>query len=341
MSRTTKVVRTAAVATTIGLAFWGVVHFVSEVAGAHDPAPEPVAAEHDAKPSGAVGYERLRGPDRTVVRDAAGAVVMTLTDGARTVTVTGPQRTFTEPAFTAAAVVTTTWVRLLPTAWRAGAETEPWFTPWFTKARDTSEPDMFAIAMGYIEGARARRDAKGVRFQGDAAFGPVASSGAGRLERSDFIDYLGTPWTFGDGVKRKPDPARYGAVDCSGFVRLVYGYRMGYPLLSGNTSGPGLPRRAYAMAKYSPGTLLVADTKSTATAHSRLQPGDLVFFEAEDSDAQLDHVGIYLGIDTNRQHRFISSRERANGPTLGDFGGTSLLDDNGHYSRAWRAARRI
>ena len=52
-------------------------------------------------------------------------------------------------------------------------------------------------------------------------------------------------------------------------------------------------------------------------------------------------MGIYLGLDSGGQHRFISSREKANGPTMGDIGGTSLLDDGRFYSRGWRAARRI
>ena len=40
-------------------------------------------------------------------------------------------------------------------------------------------------------------------------------------------------------------------------------------------------------------------------------------------------------------HRFLSSRGKADGPTLGDLGGTSLLDDGGHYSRGFRTARRL
>ncbi|MBY8852659.1 C40 family peptidase, partial [Saccharothrix sp. MB29] len=78
-----------------------------------------------------------------------------------------------------------------------------------------------------------------------------------------------------------------------------------------------------------------------ATDYSRLQPGDLVFFEVEDDPDTLDHVGIYLGLDDGGHHRFISSRERINGPTLGDVGGTSLLDDGGFYSTSWRSVRRL
>jgi hypothetical protein len=42
-------------------------------------------------------FDRLGGPARTVVRDGSGAMVATLTDGARTAVLTGPGRTFTEP----------------------------------------------------------------------------------------------------------------------------------------------------------------------------------------------------------------------------------------------------
>jgi hypothetical protein len=37
----------------------------------------------------------------------------------------------------------------------------------------------------------------------------------------------------------------------------------------------------------------------------------------------------------------VSSRRRADGPTLGDLGGTSVLDDGGHYARSFRAAKRL
>jgi hypothetical protein len=48
-----------------------------------------------------------------------------------------------------------------------------------------------------------------------------------------------------------------------------------------------------------------------------------------------------LGRDNTGHHRFISSRHKANGPTLGDLGGTSLLDDDGFYSRGFRSAKRL
>lgn len=311
--------------------------------------PEPPADSSPAGPTTASAevqadrlvYERLAEPARTVVRDQAGAVVAVFTDEARTALLTGPRRSFSEPKATRATVNTSSWVRLLPQPWRAGAESEDWFTAWFTAARADTSPDVLAIAAEYLVDAPAETDANGVRFRGDASFGPVKASGAGRQEQSDFYDYLGLPWQFPDTGGVRPERSRYGAVDCSGYVRLVFGYRLGMPLLGANAPGPGIPRRAYAISEFGPGVQLVANERRRATDYGRLQPGDLVFFEVEDDPDTLDHVGIYLGLDDEGHHRFISSRERINGPTLGDVGGTSLLDDGGLYSTAWRSARRL
>ncbi|ONI91630.1 hypothetical protein ALI144C_00745 [Actinosynnema sp. ALI-1.44] len=343
MSRTTTAVRAGVLVAAIGVAVAAFVHF--------DEEPPPSSAV-SAVPSGggavlpeavndSYTFERLDNPPRTVVRDARSVVAATMTDGARTVVVTGPSRTFREPKATTAVVTTNAWVRLAPQAWQAGGESADWFRPWLANALRDESPDVFAVAMEYLDGATDRKDAKGIRFSGDAAFGPVAPTGDGRLERSDFYDYLGVAWTFGDGTQAEPDSEHYGSVDCSGFVRLVYGYRMNYPLRNTNTPGPGLPRRAYAIAEFGPGVTLVPDSGRRSTAYTALQPGDLVFFEVEGSTDQLDHSGIYLGVDSEGHHRFMSSRERINGPTIGDVGGTSLLDDGGMYSRAFRAARRL
>jgi cell wall-associated NlpC family hydrolase len=199
---------------------------------------------------------------------------------------------------------------------------------------------VFAVAMQYADGADDQKDNEGLTFRGDAIFGPVEPAGYARLEQSDFLDYLGIDYEFPD-ISKSPKPDHWGALDCSGFVRMVYGYRLGYPLLGTNNPGPGLPRRAWAIAENGPGVKLIPNTQVRATSYDALQPGDLLFFEVEGTPDELDHVGIYLGTDSAGHHRFMSSRERANGPTFGDLGGTSLLDDGGMYSQGWRAARRI
>jgi hypothetical protein len=286
-------------------------------------------------------YERLAGPGRTVVHTRGGAVVATLTDGARTAVLTGPQRVFAEPATTDATVSTRIWVRLLPQVWYPGAERLAWFDHWLAHALGNRDADLLAIATQYLPGAADRRDAAGLRYAGGASYGPL-TDGGGRAENSDFNDYLGVAWKYPDGKVDRPNPDRLGALDCSGFVRMVYGYRSGYPLEIGDPTGQALPRRAVMMAGSGPGVPLLPDTGRQVTEFAPLQGGDLVFFDADPNDGpQVDHVGIYLGVDSHGGHRFLSSRKTANGPTFGDVGGASLLDGEGLYAHAFRTAKRL
>lgn len=182
---------------------------------------------------GAQKWERLKNPERSVLRGADGAVLATFTDGARTASLTGKSRTFTEPATTATRVVTETWVRLLPESWRPGAEREQWFQDWFKKYYGSEEDDLFAIAFQYGDQAPVKKDAAGVQYAGDAAFGPLNPNGSEgndlRLEQSDFYDYLGIPYTFRNGTTERPEKAKHRALDCSGFIRTVFGYRGRFP----------------------------------------------------------------------------------------------------------------
>ncbi|MET7289340.1 NlpC/P60 family protein [Streptomyces sp. NPDC005573] len=294
-------------------------------------------------------FERLADPARTVVRDADGGTLATFTDGARTVVVAGSTRTFSEPRTTDAKVTTDAWVRVLPHEWQQGMEKAGWFKAWFDKALDDSEPDVFAIAFQYSSaGAPDKHNSRGVRYAGTAHFGPRNQEVANPLdfayhdEQSDFYDYLGTPWTFSDGTSAQPEQARYGDVDCSGFQRLVWGYRMGLPLHNTNAKGAGMPRRAFAIAADGPGRLVIPHTNKQPTELGVLQPGDLVFFAIiKDRPNFIDHCGMYLGLDDQGRHRFYSSRSAANGPTMGDMSGRSLLDGTDFYARGFRAARRL
>ena len=307
-----------------------------------DPVAPGGAPSRVAAASADLRFLRRDAPAGTTVVDTAGTVLATLTDGARTATIDGPPRTFAEPQFGGAPVTTRVWVRLLPHEWRAGAENEPWFRPWLQQSLDSTAPDVLALAAEYLDGAPEERDAEGVRIRGDARFGPPGPEGAPPPENSDFYDYLGVRWRFADGEARRPEPERYGAVDCSGFVRLVYGYRAGYPLLATEKRGPGLPRRARSMAEVGPGAVVLPDTGVPPSNVGVLQAGDLLFFDLDRApDRRVDHVAIYLGRDERGQPRFVSSRRRADGPTLGDLGGTSVLDDGGHYARSFRAAKRL
>lgn len=282
-------------------------------------------------------------PDRTEILTKANELVAVLTDDTRTAHLQGPERTLAEPRFTPAKVVTTVYVRLIPKKWRADAVREKWFTDWFTEALTDRSPDVLAIAMEYTYGASAKRDKKDRQYSGDAAFGPLSDIDPdGRAENSDFYDYLGISWKFPDGKQEKPSPSHRLSLDCSGFLRMVYGYRLGYPLLGGNDKGPGLPRRAYAMAAVGPGVQLMPNTGKRATDLDRLMPGDLLLFNAGPvQNAHIEHSGMYLGVDDRGHHRFISSRSQANGPTMGDLAGESILDGSGYWALRLRTARRI
>jgi cell wall-associated NlpC family hydrolase len=303
-----------------------------------DTAPAPDASD------GALRFERLTGPARTLVRDSRGNPVATFTDGARTVLLSGAKRVFAEPTNTPVTVTSTAWVRLAPTEWRADQESADWVRPWLAQALADTGPDVLAVALEYLTGTPERKDGKGVRYAGDASFGPLSETDPdGRAENSDFYDYLGVAWSFGDTGRERPDPGRFGAVDCSGYLRLVYGYRMGYPLRNTNTKGAGLPRRAFAMSEFGPGVEVIANRGAPPSRYDPLQPGDLVFFHSDPGTpaARADHSGIYLGVDGAGHHRFVSSRSRANGPTFGDTGGAAILDGGGYWSQRLRNARRI
>ncbi|MFJ8001420.1 C40 family peptidase [Streptomyces sp. NPDC096310] len=298
--------------------------------------------------TGEQSWERLKNPERSVLRGEDGGILATFTDGARTATLTGPSRTFDEPTNTKSRVVTEDWVRLMPEAWAEGAEKEKWFKDWFKEFFGSEEDDIFAYAFQYIEGAPVKKDDEGVPYAGDANFGPVNESVAGdRLEQSDFYDYLGIPYTFRDGTVKEPQKERYRAIDCSGFIRTVFGYRARYPLMVTDKIGDGLPRTANGMTRSDVGVDIYklggpAPWYTRPESTSKLQPGDLVFFKMDRrTKDRMDHVGLYLGNDTEGHQIFISSRKEVNGPTMGDQGGTSRLDGNGFYAALMRAAKRL
>lgn len=304
---------------------------------------EESASQSAARGPGGYSYRRLAAPNRTEIVDASGRTVAIMTDGARTANIYGASRTFQEPRFTKAKVRTNVWVRLAPRPWHAGAEKQAWFTNWLAATREDRSPDVLGVAMEYINGAPVKKDGEGQQFAGDASFGPLAPwDPDGREEASDFYDYLGMPWTFPDGKQEVPEPGRDLALDCSGYLRMVYGYRLGYPLRGTNTAGAGLPRRAYAMAEVGPGVQLMPNTGVRARGLERLLPGDMLFFNAGPVfDAHIEHSGIYMGVDDRGHHRFLSSRAQANGPTMGDLAGEPLLDGNGYWAQRWRTARRL
>jgi hypothetical protein len=282
---------------------------------------------------------------QTEVRDAEENWLATLTDGAYTVVLAGPIRTFTEP--TAAHPVThATWVRTLPSPFDGNVD-----TTWLTHALNANEqavPDVLAIAVQYIRGSPAIFEGP-LRIAGEASYGPL--KGGKPQEGADFNDYLGIEWLYRDKAD-KPERRQFHCLDCSGFMRIVWGYRHHLigdayvdtvPLcLKPRRSHCAIPRRSFEICTAAPGRLIVPNTGGQVKDFSLLLVGDLLFFDADPGDGtRIDHVGMYLGLDTGNHHRFISSRKGANGPTLGDHKGKSILDGTGLYAKSFRAVRRL
>lgn len=284
--------------------------------------------------NGLYTYTRADDPPRTMVSDANGVWVATFTDQAYTVALLGASRTFSETG-AAAAVITSTWARVLDTPF-TGTVDEPWLT---AHLADTT-PDILATAMQYITGTASIYSGS-LQIAGDANYGPLVDGV--RLEGSDFNDYLQIPWTYPDDGTDQPQITRALSLDCSGFARMVYGYRSGLPLTRVSTWG-AIPRKAVQIYDSAPGVQVIPNAGTQVTDFGKLQAGDLVFFDASTDDGTvIDHVGLYLGVDTQGHYRFISSRKTNNGPTFADVGGRSTLDGSTSYLyvRSFRATRRL
>lgn len=300
--------------------------------------PPPVAA---AETPPGYHFVRLDDPPRTLVLNEDDDRVATLTDGARTAVFRGPSRTFAEPSVASATVTTNDRVRVAPRSWRLDGEQDPVLGPWLTNALNDRTPDVLDIAMQYRRDTPDLRDDKGIRYAGRAFFGPLVNGE--RLSDADFNDYLGVPWKYHDGVVRDPDALRKDSLDCSGYLRMVFGYRAGYPL-GWAPSHVRLPRQARDLTAGAPGAVIVADTGARPPADQlrRLRTGDVLAFDLDPADGPLlDHSAIYLGVDSAGQPRFISSRKTYNGPTMGDKYGASVLTGDGVLAQAFRLARRL
>jgi cell wall-associated NlpC family hydrolase len=295
--------------------------------------------------------EALADPDRIVVTDNA-EWVATFTPGCYTVTLAGPARTFSETfridgSNRTVKVTHSTWVRAAP-----GPVDEHIDERWLLcalAANHAGTPDALAIAMQYIKNAPPILLGD-LQIAGDASYGPLLRDGT-RDEGSDFNDYLGLRWLYPADPPDRPEASQHRCLDCSGYMRMVWGYRhqlpdTGYPdtipLSRRPQSSTTLPRRSFELYEGATGIILIEDGGTQATDLDILDAGDLVFFDVErDDGARLDHVGMYMGTDVTGARRFISSRETANGPTLADAGGRSILNGTGTYARRFRAARRL
>lgn len=283
------------------------------------------------------------------VHDDSGIHVAVLTIGAYTVALKGPPRRFDEPT-ASDPIEHDVWIRTLPSPFQL-ATSRPWlhrWLEWALLANATGVPDVLAIAMQYLRGAPDLHE-DNLNVAGEAGYGPLVEGR--RQEGSDFNDYLGIEWKYGPGQIDRPEAAQIRCLDCSGYMRMIWGFRHNLggsfrdriPLSNvARADRSALPRRAYQMFEHGPGVVVTRRRDGVPADVSALQVGDLVFFDADPLDgSQVDHVGMYLGIDQGGHARFISSRKRHNGPTFGDKGGRSILDGSGLYARAFSGGRRL
>jgi hypothetical protein len=325
--------------------------------------PEDTPAD-PAQAEATASFVFRRAGDLTHVTDGRGAWKATFTKDARTVTLAGPRRTFAE-ATARDSVSHSTWVRLLPVAHEGSPDSRWLVAALAANAKGTR--DLLAIGMEYVAGAKPKYDSRGRRYAGDASYGPRGEDGVRQLG-SDVDDYLRTvsealrdsrerarasSETRLEDEIRQEFLARRQSLDCSGYIRMIFGYRDsfeggGYRLPFALTRALAakdatvLPRTAEDLFMEGPGVALIEDEGTQVTRFEALRPGDAVFFQADpEREARLDHVGVYLGADEAGRHRFLSSRKSADGPTLGDVRGSSLLDGTGLYARSFRSARRF
>jgi len=296
-------------------------------------------------------YQTLTNPDRVRVTQN-GAWVATFTLGCYTATLAGPARSFSETyqrgdETHTVTVAHSTWVRAAPGPVDATID-ERWLSRALA-ANHAGTPDALAIAMQYIKNAPPILLGD-LQIAGDAKYGPLLPDGK-RDEGSDFNDYLGLRWLYPCDEPDKPEESQHRSLDCSGYMRMVWGYRhhlpdAGYPdtipLSRRPQSNTTLPRRSFELYEGATGIILIENVGTRPTNLDILDAGDLVFFDAENDDGpRIDHLGMYLGKDVTGAHRFISSRKTVNGPTLADEGGPSILNGTGKYARGFRAARRL
>ncbi|MDI1445756.1 hypothetical protein [Polyangium sp. 6x1] len=276
-----------------------------------------------------------------------GAVIAWFTEGAYTVRMVGPPRTFDAGA-PVPLITTTMWVRTLDRPFDSAAMSIEELRAWLDAARAancaTGTPDLLAIAFEYTEGT-----------PNDAAY----EYGA------DFHDYLGVDWDPPDADLIPAHPEQLGKLDCSGYMRLVFGVHAKIPL-SLHEAG-AIPRTSREQYRAGPGKILVPfrteppgaarfHGEPTAEELAAIEVGDLVFFDT-DCDANavmpscgtdwttISHVGLYVGLDAVGDRRFISSRVVADGPTVANTGGFSIFNETPgvphDYPTWFRAARRF
>ncbi|MET9954804.1 NlpC/P60 family protein [Streptomyces sp. NPDC006339] len=297
----------------------------------YDPEKDPAKVFR----TGAVGVRGLASTGATVIPQA------------RIYDVTIDAATWAEPPL----ITHDTWVRVLPEPF-AGTwtpEAEQRIRAW---AGDTS-PDVLAYSSMYRPFAPAVADPArpGVRLLGQSGYSKPDPVTGLRKVGADFHQYLGLDWDFtASGEQAAANPDFKGHLDCSGFVRMVYGHHMGIPMVRYRQfDGRTLPRESKDLAASGPGVKIADGGPGQVPPLDGLRIGDTVFFDTDEDSDLGGHIGIYMGRDQHGKRRFVSSRKTPDGPTLADLGGRSILDgaprtetSNGDlYTNTLRVIRRF
>ena len=325
------------------------------------PSPTPTATPNPCAVM-PCRYQQVRytSPNRTDVLNAQSQWLGTFTDNSYSVKVKGPTRTFSEPLIpettgqTQYTVTTFIWVRLMASKFVGTVDEN-----WLDQQLASTSPDILAMSMQYIAGAPPIFNGS-LQIAGDSAYGSAAGA--------DFNDYLGVTWAYGSfGGNDAPESAEFREMDCSGFIRMLFGYResLRTPNPATNTAGgitlaaysnnrPGLavPRVSADQCNPSVGTgvyVVPYVSGQKPSSYGNLTAGDYVCFDADSNETGIDHLGIFLGVDSGGHYRFISSRNSLKGPTMNDSGvsvtgppcySPSTLDGCGWAPDGWRSAVR-
>ena len=286
-------------------------------------------------------HQSCDAPTRVEVVDGeSGDWFATFTLDAYTVALAGPPRRFTEGR---RHVDLTTWIRIAPTPFEGNLDSD-WLMLALA-ANDAGVPDILALAFPNPSRKPASiRERSADRRQ--SLYGPRTNGS--REEGADFNDYLGIVWEY-SGELNGPEARRIRALDCSGFVRMVYGYRDTLPMVWSSSvplcrapraDRAALPRRAHEMLTNGPGVVVIEDAGTQPIDLDCLATGDLLFFDADLEDGS---VSITLPSTSDGIRRAAAGSCRAaSAPTVRRWGTweAARFSMARMYARALRAARR-
>jgi cell wall-associated NlpC family hydrolase len=243
------------------------------------------------------------------------------------------------------------WVRMLDSPFNGTVNYD-----WLKEQENNYKPDVIAVAAAYLNRMPYTYLPGDIPLMGDANYNYRQANGD-RKEGPDWSDFQGVDYTY-DCQVRPARPLSFQSIDCSGYLRMVMKqFGVEPDNCAPNFDGVRMPRVTKNIEEFGPGVRVIPYVPNVVPSPSQwepiIQPGDLVWFSAAEvndydpspgqgyPESRIDHVGVYLGVDEQGRHRFISSRKSVNGPQMSDVSGASTLDGTGLYARAFRGIRRI